>query len=119
PAPHPGGRSGHQDPGLGRGAHRGRARAGGPRGGAVAGQETMAANPLTSVELFTGAGGLALGTAKAGFRHAALIELDRDACDALGLNGNRSLLQAERLVEPTDVRAVDFSAHAGSLDLIA
>jgi len=79
----------------------------------------MAANALTSVELFTGAGGLALGTAKAGLRHAALIELDRDACATLCLNGNRALLNAERAVEPTDARAVDFSVYAGSLDLIA
>lgn len=79
----------------------------------------MAANALTSVELFTGAGGLALGTAKAGFRHAALIELDRDACETLRMNGNRALLHAQLPVEPTDIRTVDFSAYAGCLDLVA
>lgn len=79
----------------------------------------MATNPLTSVELFTGAGGLALGTARAGFQHRALIELDRDACETLRLNGNRMLLHAEGPIEPTDVRSVNFAAYAGSLDLIA
>ncbi len=79
----------------------------------------MAANALTSVELFTGAGGLALGTAKAGFSHKALIELDRDACETLRTNGNRALLHAVRPVEPTDVRTIDFTDYAGSLDLIA
>jgi DNA (cytosine-5)-methyltransferase 1 len=35
---------------------------------------------MRSVELFAGAGGLALGMCNAGFRHAAVIEWDSDAC---------------------------------------
>lgn len=35
---------------------------------------------MHSVELFAGAGGLAMGMSRAGFRHAAVVEWDHDAC---------------------------------------
>jgi hypothetical protein len=38
---------------------------------------------VRSIELFAGAGGLALGTAKAGFRHGTVIEWDADACNTI------------------------------------
>ncbi|MDT0347646.1 DNA cytosine methyltransferase [Streptomyces litchfieldiae] len=41
---------------------------------------------LTSVEICAGAGGQAVGVHDAGFRHLALIELDKNACDTLELN---------------------------------
>ncbi len=40
----------------------------------------------TTVELFAGAGGLALGIEKAGFETLALIEIDKDAADTLRKN---------------------------------
>ena len=40
----------------------------------------------TSLELFVGAGGLALGAAQTGFDHGAVIDWSRNACDTLRLN---------------------------------
>lgn len=47
-------------------------------------EEEMLVTPLrpyTSIELFAGAGGLALGLEKAGFSHILLNEIDHDLCD--------------------------------------
>jgi DNA (cytosine-5)-methyltransferase 1 len=41
---------------------------------------------LTSVEICTGAGGQALGLEQAGFDHAAVVEIDRAACETLRTN---------------------------------
>lgn len=41
---------------------------------------------MNSIELFAGAGGLALGIERANFEHVALIEIDKDAAETLKLN---------------------------------
>lgn len=41
---------------------------------------------MKSIELFAGAGGLALGLEKAGFEHIGLIEINKDAADTLIAN---------------------------------
>ena len=41
---------------------------------------------FTTIELFAGAGGLALGLEKAGFDTLGLIEFNKDVCDSLQLN---------------------------------
>lgn len=38
---------------------------------------------INSIELFTDAGGLAMGMQQAGCHHRALIEWDKDSCDTL------------------------------------
>ena len=43
-------------------------------------------NAFTTIELFAGAGGLALGIEKAGFETLGLIEFDKDAAESLKTN---------------------------------
>ena len=76
---------------------------------------------LRSVELFAGAGGLALGTARAGFRHDLVVEWDRDACNTIQENQRLGLWPASEwpLVEPLDVKNVDFSAVKEEPDLLS
>jgi DNA (cytosine-5)-methyltransferase 1 len=67
---------------------------------------------MKSLELFSGAGGLALGLEASGFEHVALVERNRDACATL--KQNRPLWN---IIE-SDVRQVDF-AEIGPVDLVA
>ncbi|HYW10065.1 MAG TPA: DNA cytosine methyltransferase [Longimicrobium sp.] len=73
---------------------------------------------MNSIELFTGAGGLAMGTARAGFEHAAVVEWNADACDTLRDNARRVDFMGHWDIRQTDVRKVDFHAF-GDVDLIA
>ena len=75
---------------------------------------------MKSVELFTGAGGLALGIAKAGFENEAIIERDRYACDTVRENQSRGHpLVADWRLYPEDVTRFDFSIFSEDVDLIA
>jgi DNA (cytosine-5)-methyltransferase 1 len=67
---------------------------------------------VRSIELFSGAGGLALGIERAGFESVALFERDPDACRALRAN------RPEWNVVEGDVREVDF-ARFRPVDLVA
>lgn len=49
---------------------------------------TQKPRTFTSVEICAGAGGQAVGLHNAGFRHKALIEIDKHACETLELNVN-------------------------------
>lgn len=69
--------------------------------------------PLTSVELCAGAGGQALGIERAGFAHAALVELDPDACATLRLN------RPWWHVVEADVREFRTSSRYRPVDLLA
>lgn len=68
--------------------------------------------PLDSLELFTGAGGLALGTHVAGFRHLALVERDRYACETLRENARRQSLRGigDWKILEEDTRSLQFSS---------
>ncbi len=75
---------------------------------------------MRSVELFAGAGGLAMGISDAGFTHEAVVEWDRYACDTIRENQRRGVepVVAWPLHE-TDVRTFDYSGIKEDLDVIA
>jgi DNA (cytosine-5)-methyltransferase 1 len=80
------------------------------------------ARPHSSIEMFTGAGGLALATHMAGFQHAGLFEWNEDACDTLRANARHQATKGldgwqDRVTEG-DVSVVDFRQMAG-VDLVA
>lgn len=65
---------------------------------------------MRSVELFAGAGGLALGCELAGFESALTVEWDRWACDTIRANQTADYpLVADWTVHEGDVRTVDWS----------
>lgn len=74
---------------------------------------------MRSIELFTGAGGLALGTALSGFEHAQVVEWDHDSCETLRLNKERGFEHVRdwSIIEG-DVRELDYGA-VGAVELIA
>lgn len=69
---------------------------------------------MKSVELFAGAGGLGLGVGQAGFEHAAVVEIDRWACETLAENTNWPLHGWDR----GDVRKFDYTPLNGQIDLV-
>lgn len=77
-------------------------------------------NRFTTIELFAGAGGLALGIERAGFDTLACIEFDHDACETL--RANRPMW---RVIED-DIANIScrdlseyFSLPVGELDLLS
>jgi DNA (cytosine-5)-methyltransferase 1 len=75
---------------------------------------------VQSLELFAGAGGLAIGISRAGFQHKALIEWDADACDTLRLNARSGSGHAGdwRIVQE-DVGKHDFKQYERSVELLS
>ncbi len=74
---------------------------------------------MKSVELFVGAGGLALGTARAGFEHEAVIEWDGNACDTLRRNKADGVEHVRdwRIIEG-NVAEYNFRQHEGEADCV-
>lgn len=70
------------------------------------------ATQYSSIELFAGAGGTALGMHNAGFRHLMLNEVDHNACETLRLNQpNWNILEG-------DIHTVDFTSYHDKVDLL-
>ena len=74
----------------------------------------------TSIELFAGAGGLALGVEKAGFNTLGLIEFDKDAADTLKKNRpNWNVINDDVAnISCLDLKKY-FSIKKGELDLLS
>lgn len=75
---------------------------------------------MKSVELFAGAGGLAMGTTLAGFQSLAVVEWDKWACDTIRENKKRGYpLVADWPLWEGDVRDFDWSLIPEGIDLLA
>ena len=69
-------------------------------------------NDYTVLELFAGAGGLAVGMEKAGLKCTALNEIDKSACQTLRNNRpNWNVLEG-------DIKSFDFSEYYNKVDVV-
>jgi DNA (cytosine-5)-methyltransferase 1 len=81
----------------------------------------VSASDATSIELFSGGGGMALGLHQAGFEHLAVNEIDSRSLGTLSANLERShpgIDEAWPLL-PGDVRAQPWGAFANQISLCA
>ena len=72
---------------------------------------------MRSIELFAGAGGLALGITRAGFCHEAVVEWDKNACGTIRENNLRGVIDWP--LHRADVAHFDFSDYPADIDLLA
>ena len=75
---------------------------------------------FTTIELFAGAGGLALGVERAGFNTIGLVEFDKDACDTLRANRPNWNVICDDIanVSSKDLEKL-FGVKKGKLDLLS
>lgn len=71
---------------------------------------------MNSIELFAGAGGLALGLNSAGFKHSAIIEFNKDACRTL--RANKFFDYGKGLYEG-DIKNFDYISINDSIELVS
>jgi len=76
-------------------------------------QQIKARRDYTSIELFAGAGGLALGLEQAGFKVALLNEMDKHAGNTLKLN------RPDWNITIGDVTGLDFSHFKDKIDFLS
>lgn len=74
---------------------------------------------LTSLELFAGAGGLALGIHKAGFKTMGVIEREKKAVETLKINVPKVLGLSPEGIISQDARLVNYKDYSGKIDLLA
>jgi len=75
---------------------------------------------LKSVELFVGAGGLAIGVSRAGFLPQAVVEWNHDACDTIRYNKKRGIAPVKKWpLHEMDVRDFDYGGIKTPIDLLA
>jgi len=75
-------------------------------------EKTKPIRKYNLIELFAGAGGLAIGLEKAGFNSILLNEFDKDACNTLKLN------RPHWNVVHSDIAKVDFKNYKNETDIV-
>jgi DNA (cytosine-5)-methyltransferase 1 len=84
------------------------------------GQNVKERRDMKSIELFAGAGGLAIATANAGFDHEAVLEWDQNACDTIRRNKGRRLRHVRDWnVVQGDISDYDFKKHKGTVEFVS
>lgn len=75
---------------------------------------------MKSVELFVGAGGLAIGVSRSGFLPEAVVEWNHDACETIRENKRRGVSPVAKWpLHEMDVREFDYSGINSQIDLLA
>lgn len=73
---------------------------------------TIESGDVTAIELFAGAGGLALGLEQAGINTIAYVEIDKFSCETLRKNRPNWNVICE------DIHNVDFTQYEGKVDIV-
>ena len=78
-------------------------------------------SPLSSIELFAGGGGLALGVTAAGFAHECMVEWNRHAAKTLETNRAAFSLKENSTAGliAGDIHQVDFRPYEDKVDLLS
>lgn len=76
---------------------------------------------MKCLELFTGAGGLAMGIGNSGFAHAGLVEFNHDACETMRFNKTLSGSPLKNwTIHESDTRSIaDFGEKFKNITLVA
>jgi len=74
--------------------------------------KTKPKKQFTLIELFAGAGGLAIGLHKSGFKSLLLNDFDKDSCETLKSNTNWNVVH-------DDVANLDLSEHQNKVDVLS
>jgi DNA (cytosine-5)-methyltransferase 1 len=75
---------------------------------------------MRSIEIFAGAGGLAMGMSNAGFKHAAVIEWNHDACETFRENQRLHACSVDRWpVYEIDARLFDYTSLKGEISVVS
>lgn len=83
-------------------------------------QNEFVGSGFSSIELFAGAGGLALGLEQAGFEHLGLVEFDKSAAGTLSKNRPSWNVICEDIAKTSEKDLEDlFGIKKGALDLLS